>query len=450
MPSLFSKSQQTQAQINAIAARSKEPLKQTKSNKSSKSTNDELRRMSNTVQEYFKDSKAILITSVEELHNYIDKCIEIGYAGIDTETTGLDRINDTIVGASLFYPGGVECYIPNKHRVPIIDEPYKGQLTYEEVGSELQRLVDNKVKLIFANADFDLSMIYKDYKVDLCDICYYDVILAWRCIKEDELRNDLKSLYNKYVLKGEGDPKKFNDFFSPQLFPYCKPDVAKLYAANDAKITYELFAWQLPYVLKDNPKCQKHKLEHIADLIWGVEFPLMKVVQKMHRTGIYLEKPVANMLHDKYIPMYESELKKLQGMVQDIMDNPKYSVKSTTKKPFVRSSEFNPSSPLHVKYLLYDLMKLPTDKGTGTGKEILAEFNLPVTNQILHVRSLHVLISTFVEKLPNATSSDSRIHCQFKQIGADTGRLSSAEPKHAYWALKIKLIQGRVVSKIAA
>ena len=58
------------------------------------------------------------------------------------------------------------------------------------------------------------------------------------------------------MLKGKGDPKKFSDFFTAQLFPYCKPEVAKLYAANDAKITYELFKWQLPYVTKDHPKCK--------------------------------------------------------------------------------------------------------------------------------------------------------------------------------------------------
>ena len=71
-------------------------------------------------------------------------------------------------------------------------------------------------------------------------------------------------------MKGVGDPKKFSDFFSPQLFPYCKPQIAKLYAANDAKITFELFKWQLPYVTKSHKKCQDNHLERIADLVWNV------------------------------------------------------------------------------------------------------------------------------------------------------------------------------------
>lgn len=422
---LFSRAQIEQ--VNAIAEKSKASLEQTSAPKPTKGLNAQLKSMSDAVVEYFKDSPAILITSKEQLHDYITNMIKAGYGGIDTETTGLDRIHDTIVGASLYYPGGVECYIPSKHLVPIFDAPYNDQLTYDEIGEEFQRLADSDIRLIFANTDFDLSMIFKDLKVDLIKNCYYDVILAWRCLKENEKNNQLKVLYNKYVLKGAGDPKTFSDFFPVKLFPYCKPEVAKLYAANDAKITYELFKWQLPFLLKDNPKCKNNHLEAIADLVWGVEFPLMGVCQKMHRDGVYIEPSMAEMLNRKYIPISNAELAKLHGMVQEILDNPKYSTR--VKRPFMRATDFNPESPPHVAWLCYDLMKLDSGRsGRATGKEILSTFNTPVTAQILKCRSLNVLISTFVKKLPNAVGADGKIHCTFKQIGADTGRLSSADP----------------------
>ncbi len=411
---LFSK-----AQIEQItaAAKKSQHLVEVKKPVHGRSINSELNEISQNVIDYFKDSKAELINSVDQLHDYITKMIAAGIGGIDTETTGLDRLNDTIVGVSLYYPGGVEVYIPSRHIVPIFEEPYKNQLTYEQIGAELQRFVDAKTKLIFANADFDLSMIYKDLHVDLIDNCFYDVIIAWRCLKENERDNSLKGLYNKYVLKGKGDPMKFRDFFSPQLFPYCKPEVAKLYAANDARITYELFKWQLPYLKKDNPKCQKHKFESISDLVWGVEFPMIAVCQRMHRRGIYLEQSMAQMLKRKYIPQCEEEHKKLRQMVQELIDDPKYA--TSTKRPFARGADFNPNSVPHVKWLCYDLLKFDGGKKGGTGKEILSTFDHPVTKQILKCRSLVTLIGTFVEKLPNNTSSDSRIHCQFKQMGAD-------------------------------
>lgn len=412
--------------INRVAAKSKETLSPPKATKG-KSINTELNAITEKVLNYFKDSDAILITSVEQLHEYVDKFIEAEIGSIDTETTGLDRIRDTIVGSSLYYPGGVECYIPNKHLIPIFDEPYKNQLTYEQVGAEFQRIVDAKCKVIFANADFDLSMIYKDYKVDMCDVCYYDVILAWRCLKENEKDNALKVLYNKYVLKGKGDPMKFNDFFSPALFPYCKPEVAKLYAANDAKITYELYEWQLPYTMKDHPKCKKNHLESIADLIWNVELPLIKVCQMLHRRGVYIDQNVVKVLQKRYHSAYDAEIVKLQQLVQEVIDNTSYS--SATRRPFNTGKDFNEASPVHVKYLLYTMMGVAAGKnGQSTDKEVLKAVNHPVTNQILKVRGLSKLLNTYVDKLPKVVAPDGKIHARFNSVGADTGRMSSADP----------------------
>lgn len=422
--SLFNSSQM--ARINEVAERTKQLNKEKPKAVRVSTVNAELNEMSKAVQEYFKDSKAILIRTKDQLHDYVTSCIEAGYAGIDTETTGLDRQNDWIVGASLYYPGGVECYIPMKHLVPIFESPYKGQLSYQEVSEEFKRMENSSIRLIFANADYDLAMIYKDLKVDFCDRFYYDVILAWRCLKENELHNDLKFLYNKYVLKGKGDPKRFSDFFSVKLFPFSDPEIAKLYAANDAKITYDLFKWQLPYVTESHPKCKKAHLEAISRLIWDLEMPMVKVCQNMHRTGMYIDKNVANALKKRYREDYNKEMKKLQDMVQEIIDNS--TVSYSGKRPFTRGSDFNPGSPPQVKYLVYDLLQVPKGNSSGTGKEVLNEINLPVTNQILKVRSLSVLINTFVDKLPNSVARDGRIHGQFKQIGADTGRMSSAEP----------------------
>lgn len=416
-------SQAKMDEINAIAEKSKEVLKPIKVSKSVSSSQHEIQESIKAVKEYFKDSPAILITSKAQLHEYVDAAIESGYCGIDTETTGLDRIHDTIVGASLYYPGGVECYIPCKHLAPVFEVPYEGQLTYEEVGEELQRFVEAKTKMIFANADFDLAMIYKDFKVDLISVCFYDVITAWRCIKEDELDNRLKALYMKYVKKGQGDPKSFSDFFSPKLFPYCPPDVAKLYAANDAKITFELFKWQLPYVTKTNPKCQKHKLEKIADLVWNIEIPMIRVCALMHRTGVYFDRTTRDTLKEKYSKKYQIELDKLSQIIQEIIDNS--DAITIAKSPFKTGSEFNEASSPQVKYLLNNFLHLDVDSGD---KQTLTDLNLPVTNQILQVRAINKLLNTFIDKLPNMVAKDGRIHSTFKSIGADTGRMSSADP----------------------
>ena len=409
-------------QIDQIAAKSIEQPKQA-DGINSRSMNDDLNNMSRQVIEYFKDSPAILITNKDELHEYVDKCIEFGYAGIDTETTGLDRLNDWIVGASLYVPGKPECYIPMKHLVPIFETPYKNQLSYEEVAEEFQRLADNKTKLIFANADFDLAMIYHSLKVDLIPAFYYDVISAWRALKENEPDNALKVLYAKYVMKGKADPKKFSDFFSPKLFPYCKPEVAKLYAANDAKITYELFLWQLPFITIDNEKCKKNHLEKIANLIWNIEFPMVSVCAMLHRRGSYLDDSIAGALHDRYTESQKEDEAELARMVQELIDEK--DISSNRSRPFATGKDFNPNSGPHVKYLVN---KLLGNSATKFGKDELKAINKPVTDQILKVRGDVKLIGTYVDKMPKAIGKDHRIHACFKSMGAATGRMSSDSP----------------------
>ena len=409
---LFSQDQEDQ--INAVAAKSKEVLKPIQVSKRVTSSQHEIEESTRAVLEYFGSSPAILITSVEQLHDYITEAIKAGYCSIDTETTGLDRIHDTVVGCSLYYPGGNECYIPNTHIVPIFETPYKNQLTYDEVGRELKRLVITDTKTIWYNADFDIAMIYKDYKVDLIPSFYYDCMIAWRCLKENENAHGLKALYAKYVQGGKGDPKKFSDFFSPKLFPYCKPEVAKLYAANDAKITYELFLWQLPYVTKTHPKCQKHRLEKIADLVWNIEFPMVRVCALMHRTGAYLDMDTSGVLQPRYHIKRDKEFKILADMIQSVMADA--DVVTLNKSPFKMAKDFNPNSPPQVSYLLRKIMGMELE---STEKEAIAKLNLPLTNQLLKVRSLDTLIGSFVDKLPETVGPTGRVHSTFKSIGAD-------------------------------
>lgn len=422
---LFSKSQVDK--INQIAAHSKISETNAK-NTYKKSTTNDLQKISEDVKNYFKDSEAICIqgdTAVEDFNNYIDKCIEAGIIGIDTETTGLDRIKDHIVGFSLYYPGGHEAYIPLKHLIPIFDEPYKGQLTYAQAHDGLERLRKAKTKQIYFNADFDLSFFWKDLKIDFNNNFYYDCSLAWRCLKEDEPDKALKTLYMKYVKHGKGDPKKFSDFFTPQLFPYSKPDVAALYAANDAKITYELFLWQLPYTQTDNPKCQKNHLEKIARIIWGLEFPLVPLMQNMFRDGFYFDTTTSDVLIKRYAQELKTEQDKLAKMIDNTLTQA--TITSKSKPPFRNGAEFSPTSTQHVQYLVYDVLHTPEGRdGKTTNKTFLEELNDPVMKQVVKVRSFKTLINTFVNKLPGVVAPDHRIHANFNQLGASTGRLSSS------------------------
>lgn len=422
--------------IKKVAEKSKVHIEQKPKKPVKKSINSDLQAVSATVKEYFKDSKAILLNTEEGLHEYITNCINDGYCGIDTETTGLDTLRDHIVGSSLYYPHGVECYIPNKHLVPIFDVLQKNQLDYRICQKEFQRLVDKKVRMIFFNADFDIPMLYNCYHVDFVDVCYYDGLAAWKAMREDEPSKALKTMYVKYVLGGKGNPKKFSDFFNVMLYQYSDPEIAKLYAAYDARMHYELFAWQSKYNIKSSALCKQHHMERVSDVVWGIEIPMIKPCVMMHRTGVYIDKDIMKVIQKRYRDEYESELKKLQDMVQKVIDEK--DTPNNPDRPFRTGSDYNPKSSPHNSYLVYDLLKVPVPtKGKYKGKkavnkDTIPDMKLPETNQIKKLNSIATIISMFTDKIPEVLSDDplhdGRIHARFNSVGAATGRMSSVSP----------------------
>ena len=91
---------------------------------------------------------------------------------------------------------------------------------------------------------------------------------------------------------------------------------------------------------------------------------------------------------------------------------------------------FNSNDQLAI--LLYDIIgAINTDKEKprGVGEDALKKIDLPLTNAILEYRSVNKLLSTYIEAIPKKIEPyDGRLHAQFNQNGADTGRFSSSDP----------------------
>lgn len=94
----------------------------------------------------------------------------------------------------------------------------------------------------------------------------------------------------------------------------------------------------------------------------------------------------------------------------------------------------NPDSPAQLQKLLFEERGLEPTKKTKTGystdAKVLEELSLldPIVKDILDYRSLSKLKGTYLDALPKLVGSDGRIHTHFKQVVAQTGRLSSADP----------------------
>jgi DNA polymerase-1 len=98
--------------------------------------------------------------------------------------------------------------------------------------------------------------------------------------------------------------------------------------------------------------------------------------------------------------------------------------------------EFNIDSPRQLQQILFERLQLPVRRRTPTGQpstaedvleELAATFALP--RIVLEYRALAKLKSTYTDKLPELVNERTgRIHTNYAQAVAATGRLSSVDP----------------------
>ena len=147
-----------------------------------------------------------------------------------------------------------------------------------------------------------------------------------------------------------------------------------------------------------------------------IEIPLLKVLASMEIEGINLDTKFLNNLSAKT----NQKLIKIQ---KDIFE--------------ISGEEFNISSPKQLGEVLFEKMKVSKNpKKTKTGQYSTAEdilSNLAKDNDfvklILRFRSISKLLNTYIDSLPKQIlKSTNRIHTNFLQTVAATGRLSSVNP----------------------
>lgn len=375
----------------------------------------------------YKDEYIVMWHDSSDWYYYVKKCIETGYCAIDTETTGLDPISDKIVGFSVYTPGMKAAYGPLHHISYITGMECENQLSAEEVRTGLEQMVAGGVKFIMYNAKFDIRVIKNQIGVELP--CYFDCHLAAMCLNENE-PHGLKTLHSKYVLEGKEDEFAFGKLFDGITFDYVPIKTGYIYAARDAIDTFELYEWQLPYLTIDNPLCIEYGLEGVSKVFWGIEMPCIEVLAEMEDTGVAFDSEYAEELSIKYHKQLDdnvAEFYKILEMYSDKIES--YKLRNPNHK---LSDPINISSPTQLAILFYDILGVPVvddKKPRGTGSDILERIDNPLCKAILDYRTTEKLLSTYIDKLPECINDKTgRIHCNFNQYGAKTGRMSSDNP----------------------
>lgn len=375
---------------------------------------------------HFKD-EYIIIRDLQTLENYITKSIENDMIAIDTETTGLDPISDTIVGVCLYTPNMKACYIPINHISYITNVRVENQLSADDVGKQLSRLKDTKV--IMFNADFDIRVLRNQCNCYLT--CYWDCYLAARCMNENEDANRLKPLHAKYVLKGKEDEFTFGELFKKVSFDLVPIDTAYIYAAHDAIDTYELYDFQRQYLYYDETQSRdaRNGMNGVSWVFFNLEMPLVDIIATMEDTGVELDLNYSKQLLDKYNSLLEEKIRSIHAELSKY-DKLIDEYKRTHSNAKI-DSEINLSSPTQLAIFFYDILQIgvvDAKKPRGTGEDILEKIDLPIAKMILEYRALEKVIGTYIEKLPKCINKDGRLHGKFNQYGADTGRFSSRDP----------------------
>lgn len=353
-----------------------------------------------------------LVNTVVDLEELVNNLGKEEILCFDTETTGVDPITADLIGIALSVAEGEAYYIP-------VDVP--DGLESDKALSILKPLLESEKTLKVAqNYKYDYIML-KKMGIQV-NGPVFDTMLAAYLIDSSQALN-MDSLARKYLnydpisisaLIGKGKTQKsMKDISLEEVVPY---------SSEDADITLRLY-----HVLKDIVK--KDELEEVSGKI---EFPLTKVLAHMEMRGIHIDM---NLLDD-----FSKDLgKQMLNMEKEIFEK--------------AGCEFNLNSPQQLGDVLFNRLKLPSGKKTKTGQystseqvlsKLAVKYELPQI--VLNYRAINKLKSTYVDALPQLINAETgRIHTNFNQSVAATGRLSSSNPN--LQNIPIRTEQGREIRK---
>ena len=330
----------------------------------------------------------------------------------DTETTGLDALDALMVGMSFSVQKGEAFYVPVpptvEEAMPIVTE-FKGLLEHRGI------------KLIGQNIKYDIKVL-KKYDIRVHSNLF-DTMLAHYLLQPDQ-RHNMDVLAENYLNYSTVSIEKLigkkgkNQLNMSDIDPALVCD----YACEDADITFQLKEVFEPML--------KERGELI--LFDKVEIPLVNVLASMEEEGITVDVDFLNIMSGE-----------LGG---DAL--------AAQEKVFeLAGQEFNVASPKQLGEVLFEKMQLvekPKKTKTGqyaTGEEILTKLagEHEICAKILEFREYKKLKSTYVDAIPKLVKSDKRVHTNYSQAVAATGRLSSNDPN--LQNIPIRTEKGRAVRK---
>ncbi|OXI18399.1 DNA polymerase I [Burkholderia sp. AU15512] len=319
----------------------------------------------------------------------------------DTETTALDPMLARLVGLSFSVEPGKAAYLPVAHRGPDMPE----QLPLDEVLARLKPWLESADrKKVGQHLKYD-AQVLANYDIALNGIEHDTLLESY--VVESHRTHDMDSLALRHLgvktIKYEDVAGKG----AKQIgFDEVALTQAAEYAAEDADITLQLHHALYPQVAREPGLLRVYR---------EIEMPVSLVLRKMERTGVLIDDA------------------RLQAQSTEIATR---LIELEAQAYELAGGEFNLGSPKQIGQIFFEKLQLPVVKKTPSGapstdEEVLQKLaeDYPLPKLLLEHRGLSKLKSTYTDKLPRMVNpSTGRVHTNYAQAVAVTGRLASNDP----------------------
>ncbi|NQZ76718.1 MAG: DNA polymerase I [Ekhidna sp.] len=351
-----------------------------------------------------------LVEGADAIQSLVDRLAEQKSFCFDTETTSLETREAKLVGIAFSIEKGEAWYVPCFENAQEVANGFKAVLE------------DPSIQKIGQNLKYDIQ-IMRNYGVQVSGPIF-DTMLA-HFLLDSESNSSMDWLADKFLnyktisYESIVGPKGKNQKTIDQV----EVEKVKDYACEDADITLQL----KELLEKDIADRKLDKLLH------DVEEPLSFVLADMEYQGVKVNTETL----EKMSVELDDETRRVQKEIFD-----------------AAGVEFNIGSPKQLGEILFERLKLvekPKKTKTGqyaTGEDILSKLadEHQIAAQILEFREYQKLKSTYVDALPKLISPVSdRIHTDYRQTVAATGRLSSNNPN--LQNIPIRTEKGRAIRK---
>jgi DNA polymerase I len=341
------------------------------------------------------------ILSADELTAWLGQIDVAALTAVNVETTGSDPMTAALAGISLSVEPGKAAYLPLGHRYTGAPE----QLAFEPTLARVKQWLEDPTRPKVTHNAKQLLHVLANYGIRMQGLA--DDTLLESYVVESHRSHDLGSLAERHLGTKLASYEDIGGKGSSQIgFDQVMTEQATQYSAERADMTLQLHGVLTAEIEQD---------QKLPFIYRQIEMPVTRVLFDMERHGVLIDAGLLEaQSHELGTRMLELEKQAHEQAGQS----------------------FNLGSPKQIQELLFEKQKLPVIKKTPSGQpstdeDVLQELalNYPLPKLILEYRGVSKLKSTYTDKLPRMVNPRTgRVHTNYAQAVAITGRLSSNEP----------------------